>query len=47
MARFTFAMAAAAGIGALIAFALLLEVQVTAQRQTTAADPHHLDNNSN
>jgi hypothetical protein len=40
-------MAAVAGIEALIAFAALLGVQVSAQQQqTTPSDPHHLDNNN-
>ena len=41
VARFTLAMAAFAGIGALIAFATLLGVQVTAQHQMTPAENHH------
>jgi hypothetical protein len=41
-------MTAVARIGAVIAFAALLGVQVSAaQQQTTPSDPHHLDNNSN
>jgi hypothetical protein len=49
VARFTLAMAAFAGIGALIAFATLLGgVQVTAaQQQTTPTETHHMDNSSN
>jgi hypothetical protein len=39
-------MAAVVRIGAVIAFAALLGVQVSAQQQTTPADPHHLDNNN-
>ena len=41
VARFTLAMAAFAGIGALIAFTTLLGVQVTAQHQMTPAENHH------
>jgi hypothetical protein len=44
--RLTLAMAAFAGIGALIAFATLLGVQVTAQHQMTPAENHHLNNSS-
>jgi hypothetical protein len=41
-------MAAVARIGAVVAFAALLGVKVSAaQQQTTPSDPHHLDNNSN
>ena len=46
MARFTLAMAAFAGIGALIAFATLLGVQVTAQHQMTPAENHHPNSSS-
>jgi hypothetical protein len=38
--------AAVARIAAVIAFAALLGVQVSAQQQTTPTDPHHLDNNN-
>jgi hypothetical protein len=47
MARFAFAMAAFAGIGALIAFTTLLGVQVTAQQQTTQVENHHPNSSSN
>jgi hypothetical protein len=46
VARFTLAMAAFAGIGALIAFATLLGVQVTAQHQMTPAENHHPNSSS-
>ena len=46
VARFTLAMAVFAGIGALIAFATLLGVQVTAQHQMTPAENHHPTNSS-
>jgi hypothetical protein len=46
MARFALAMTAFAGIGALIAFATLLGVQVTAQQQITPAENHHPNSNS-
>ena len=35
------------GLLALIVFATLSEVQVTAQQQTTPTDAHHAENNSN
>jgi hypothetical protein len=44
--RFTLAITAFAGIGALIAFATLLGVQVTAQEQMTPAENHHPTNSS-
>ena len=46
VARFALAMTAFAGIGALIAFATLLGVQVTAQQQMTQAENHHPTNSS-
>jgi hypothetical protein len=46
VARFALAMTAFTGIGALIAFATLLGVQVTAQQQMTQAENHHPTNNS-
>jgi lipopolysaccharide export LptBFGC system permease protein LptF len=46
MVRFVLALAALAGIGALIAFATLLGVQVTAQQQMTQAENHHLNSSS-
>jgi hypothetical protein len=47
MARFALAMTAFAGIGALIVFATLLGVQVTAQQQMTPAENHHPNSSSN
>jgi hypothetical protein len=47
MARFALAMTAFAGIGALIVFAILLGVQVTAQQQMTPAENHHPNSSSN
>lgn len=46
VARFALAMTAFAGIGAPIAFATLLGVQVTAQQQMTQAENHHPTNSS-
>jgi hypothetical protein len=46
VARFALAMTAFTGIGALIAFATLLGVQVTAQQQMTQAENHHPTNSS-
>jgi hypothetical protein len=45
--RSSFAMVLCAGIGALIAFATLLGVQVSVQQRTTPAENHHSDSASN
>ena len=46
VARLALAMAAFAGIGALIAFATILGEQVTAQHQMTPAENHHPNSSS-
>jgi hypothetical protein len=45
--RSSFALVVCAGIGALIAFATLLGVQVSVQQRTTPAENHHSDSASN